>query len=206
MGRQIRALTVTTLDDLPAGCRTCVFWELGAAARVDVDHLDPDFEKEAWCSEVGLTDGACGAVAYLDGRPAGYALYGRPELFAAAESFPARVSPDALLLATMHVVDEEQRGGVGRALVHEALKDTKERGKKALEAFADREWVAPACLVPYSFLDVMGFRVRRDHPRYPLMRMDVRSLASLQESMEAAVERLLRGVRRAGAPAPRPAR
>lgn len=199
MGRELRDLTVATLSDVPARCRACVFWEMGPAARAESFDQDPVFEKEAWCSEVGLVAGACGKVAYVDGRPAGFALYGLPDVFPGTAAFPARISRDALLLATLTVGVEDQGGGIARLLVQAALKDAKIRGKRAVEAFGDRRWHAPACVIPSAFLEAVGFTVKRDHERYPLLRLDVRSLAKLTESVTAAVEELLDSVR---APSP----
>lgn len=204
MGRDLRDLTVETLCDVPARCRACVFWEMGPAARADAFDQDPAFEKEAWCSEVGLLAGACGKVVYVDGRPVGFALYGTPDVFPGATAFPARISKDALLLATLTVEPEVRGAGVARLLVQAALKDAKARGKRAVEAFGDRRWNHPACVMPAVFLETVGFTVKREHPRYPLMRLDVRSLAKLTESVAAAVEELLESVR-APAPAARPA-
>lgn len=206
MGRSLRDLTVENLDDLPARCRACVFWEMGPAARADAFDQDPEFEKEAWASETGLLCGTCGKVAYADGRAVGYALYGMPESFPGATAFPARISKDALFLATLYVEVEGRDGGIGKSLVQAALKDAKARGKRALEAFGDRRWHHPACVAPAAFLEEVGFEVKRDHPRYPLMRIDVRSLAKLTESVAAAVEELLDSVRAPAPVAPRPVR
>lgn len=204
MGRQIRDLILTNLEDVPQPCRACLFWELSPGDRAGYEtREDAEFEKEAWCSEVSLVAGSCGKVAYLDGRAVGYALFGTPELFAGSCVFPARVSKDALLLAVAFVLPEAGGWGVGRALIQAVLKEAKERGKRAVEAFGDRDWQHPACLLPASFLEVIGFRVKRDHPRFPLMRIDVRSLAKLTESVTAAVEELLDSLKIAE-PATRP--
>ena len=90
-------------------------------------------------------------------------------------------------------------------LVQAVLRDAKERGKRALECFADRAWVAPECILPADFCEKIGFKVRRDHPRFPLMRIDARSLAKLTESAAEAVEEFLRSVK-VPMPAPGPAR
>lgn len=205
MGRKIQDLVLRTLDDLPARCRSCVFWELNPLERAVAMEHDPDFEKEAWVSSVSLDSGNCGKVAYLDGIPAGYALAGFVDNFPRAEFFPARVSKDAYFLATMFVLPEHQSLGVGKALVQAIVKDAKDRGKRAIECFADREWCQPDCMLPAAFCEAVGFKVKREHPRFPLMRIDVRSLAKVAETMEAAVEELLRSVR-APTEAPSPAR
>ncbi len=203
MGRRIENLTLRTLHDLPLRCRGCVFWEVSPLEQALAMEHDPDFEKEAWCSAVSLETGTCGKVVYVDGTPAGFALAALPENFPRAEFFPARVSKDAYLLATMHVIQEFQGQGIGKALIQAVLKEAKDHGKRALECFADRDWARPDCMIPARFCELAGFKVKREHPRFPLMRIDVRSLAKVAESMEAAVEAFLESVRLPEA-APRP--
>lgn len=205
MGKQfIRDLSVSNLDHLPERCRGCLFWELAPIERAFASEHDAEFEKEAWCSEVGLVVGGCGKVAYQDDVPVGYALSGPPEIFPGASAFPARISKDAMFLATLHVTSAH-REGVGKALVHAVLRDAKEHGKRAVEAFGDRQWRHPDCIIPARFLERIGFRVHREHLRFPLMRIDVRSLARLTEDAAAAVEKLLESVF-APEPAAHPAR
>lgn len=195
MGRRIADLNLETLRDIPLRCRECVFWELSPLDRALAIEADPEFEKEVWASSLCLHQGTLGKVAYLDDRQVGYVLAGPPEEFPRSESFPARVSKDAWFLATGHVLPEAQGRGLGKALIQAVLRDAKEHGKRALECFADREWCQPDCMLPADFCERVGFRVRRDHARFPLMRIDVRSLAKLTETAAEAVEDLLRSVR-----------
>lgn len=204
--RQIRDLTPANLEDVPQPCRACVFWELAPGDRaMCVSREDSEFEKEAWCTEVSFTAGSCGKVVYLDDRPVGYALFGAPDVFSGAGVFPAKVSKDAMLLAVAYVLPEAGGWGIGKAMVQAILAEAKRRGKRAVEAFGDRRWEHPTCILPASFLEVVGFRVKRDHPRFPLMRIDVRALAKLSETVEAAVEQLL-GSLKMPAPAAPPLR
>ncbi len=204
MGRRIQDLALGTLDQLPLRCRGCVFWELSPLERALAMEHDPEFEKEAWVSSVSLESGNCGKTAYVDGRPAGYALAGLPEDFPRADFFPAKVSKDAYLLATLYVIPEFAGRGIGKAMIQAVLRDAKERGKRALECFADRRWAGPDCMIPAEFCEAVGFKIKRDHMRFPLMRIDVRSLAKVAETMEAAVEAFLEAVR-VTEPATRPA-
>jgi GNAT superfamily N-acetyltransferase len=201
LGRRIGDLTLESLRDIPLRCRECVFWELSPLERAIAIEADPEFEKEVWTSSICLHQGSAGKVAWIDGRLVGFALSGPPAEFPRSESFPARVSKDAWFLATAHVVPEAVGRGVGKALVQAVLRDAKEHGKKALECFADRAWVGPDCILPAEFCETIGFKVRRDHVRFPLMRIDVRSIAKLTESAAEAVEEFLRSVT---VPAPTP--
>ena len=58
------------------------------------------------------------------------------------------------------------------------------------------------CRVPAGFLEASGFQVVRDHPRYPLMRMDLRTALTWKDAREAAREALR--VPSPGQPALRP--
>jgi GNAT superfamily N-acetyltransferase len=195
LSRRIGDLTLETLRDIPLRCRGCVFWELSPLDRAIAMEADPEFEKEVWASSVCLHHGSAGKVAVLEGALVGFALAGPPNEFPRAESFPARVSRDAWFLATAHVVPDAIGRGVGKALVQAVLRDAKEHGKRALECFADRSWTRPDCILPVEFCDAVGFKVRRDHARFPLMRIDVRSLAKLTETAAEAVEEFLRSVK-----------
>ena len=195
MTRRIGELTLESLRDLPHRCRGCVFWELSPLERAIAIEADPEFEKEVWCSTVTLHHGTCGKTATIDGRLVGYALAGPPDVFPRSESFPARVSKDAWFLATAYVLPDAVGRGVGKSLVQAVLREAKERGKRALECFADRAWAGPDCLLPAGFCEQVGFKVRRDHVRFPLMRIDVRSLAKLTESAAEAVEEFLKSVK-----------
>jgi GNAT superfamily N-acetyltransferase len=201
--KRIGELTLETLRDIPLRCRECVFWELSPIDRAMAIEADPEFEKEVWASSVCLQYGSAGKIAVVDGRVVGYALAGPPNEFPRSESFPARVSKDAWFMATAHVLPEVEGRGLGKALVQAVLRDAKEHGKKALECFADRAWAGRDCIVPSDFCERIGFKVRREHVRFPLMRIDVRSIAKLTESAAEAVEEFLRSVR---APTPAPAR
>ncbi|MGH2829795.1 MAG: GNAT family N-acetyltransferase [Actinomycetota bacterium] len=195
MGRAVVDLDVKSIQDLPFRCRGCVYWELSPADRALAHEHNADFEKEAWCSELSLLWGAPGRVVYVDHRPAGFALAGPIESFPRARFFPAKVSKDALFLATIHVMSEYQGQGIGKMLVQQICKMAKEHGKRAVECFADKAWAGYDCVVPADFCSAIGFRIKRDHLRFPLMRIDVRSLAKVTESVEAAVESFLESLK-----------
>lgn len=195
MGRSVVDLDVKSIQDLPHRCRGCVFWELSPADRAIAVEHDSDFEKEAWCSELSLTWGSPGKVVYVDQSPAGFALAGPIESFPRAEFFPAKVSKDALFLATIHVVHDFQGQGIGKMLVQQVCKMAKDHGKRAVECFADKAWAGYDCMLPAEFCSAIGFKVKRDHLRFPLMRIDIRALAKVSESVEAALESFLESLK-----------
>lgn len=195
MARVIEELTHANVEDLPSPCRGCTFWEYRPSDReFNLAAYDGEFEKEAWTNEVSLVHGSAGKVAYVEGRPAGFALCGPQEVFHGAEMFPLRISRDALFLATVRVLPEGRGRGVGKALVHAVLKEAKARGRRAIEAYGDREYQHEVCLIPAEFLEALGFKVKREHPRFPLYRIDLSSVAKLSRNVEAAVETFLEKV------------
>ena len=108
MSRRVANVTLDNLDDLPVRCRRCVFWELAPVARARAeDSGDAAFEKEAWVSATLLDWGSCGKIVYVDGVPAGFALFAPPAYIPRAVAFPTSpVSPDAVLLMTGHILED----------------------------------------------------------------------------------------------------
>ncbi|MBO0827590.1 MAG: GNAT family N-acetyltransferase [Streptosporangiales bacterium] len=193
MSRRIAHVTLDNLDDIPVRCRRCVFWELDPVGA-DRAHAagTTELEKEAWVSAVLLDWGSCGCIAYVDDVPAGYVLYAAPALVPRSVAFPTSpVSADAVLLMVAHVLPDFADGGLGRMLVQNAAKDLMRRGVKAIEAFGSAEWSAPACVLPVDFLLSVGFKTVRPHPRFPRLRLELKTALSWREDVEVALERLL---------------
>ncbi|MCA1824057.1 MAG: GNAT family N-acetyltransferase [Mycobacteriales bacterium] len=201
MARRLANITLDNLDDLPRRCRRCVFWELDPVARSRAEEAgDTDFEKEAWVSATLLEWGSCGKVVYVDGVAAGFAMFAPPAYVPRSVAFPTSpVSADAVLLMTAHVLPEFGGMGLGRMLVQGLVKDLTRRGVRALEAFGDRKWEAPGCVLPADYLLSVGFKTVRPHPRYPRLRLDLKSVVSWREDVEVALERLLSSMTPEGA-------
>ena len=201
MARRLASLTLDNLDDVPRSCRRCVFWELDLVERERAEEAgDTALEKEAWVSTVLLEWGSCGKVAYVDGVAAGHVLYVPPAYSPRSVAFPTSpVSPDAVLLMTAFVRPEFAGTGLGRMLVQGVAKDLRLRGVRAVEAFGDLRWERPGCVLPAEHLLAVGFKTVRPHPRYPRLRLELRTTVSWREDVEYALERLL------GTMAPEPA-
>jgi GNAT superfamily N-acetyltransferase len=205
MARHLARLTVDNMGDLPLGCGSCVFWELDPVRRSRAEaNGEARCEKEAWVSRVLLEWGSCGRIAYVDGDPAGYVLYAPPSFLPGADAFPtAPAGEDSVLLATAMVFPEYAGGGLGRVLMQNVVKDLLKRGGvRALEAFGDTR--APArgkhvhygqCVLPADYLLAVGFRTQRGHPRYPRMRLELRSALTWRDEVEQALEKLMGAVR-----------
>lgn len=196
MSRRVVGVTLDNLDHLPAKCRSCVFWELAPHVRDQAEEFgETGLEKEAWVSNVLLEWGSCGRLIYVDGVPAGYALYAPPAAVPRSAAFPSGpVSADAVLLTALRIVSDFEHVGLGRVLVQNVAKDLTRRGVKAVEAFGDAQDSPAGCVIPAGFLRQVGFKTVRPHPRWPRMRLELRTAISWKEDVEAALERLLNTV------------
>lgn len=197
MSRRVVGVTLDNLPHLSKHCRTCVYWELAPHLKQQAEEFgDTEFEKEAWVSSVLLEWGSCGRIIYSDSIPAGSAFYAPPAAVPRSLAFPTSpVSPDAVLMTSLEVLPEFRGGGLGRVLVQSVAKDLTRRGVKAVEAFGNaKPDEQPACVLPVDFLLSVGFKTVRPHPRWPRLRLELRSALSWKEDVEAALERLLGSV------------
>lgn len=191
---------VEALAAVGAPCGTCLFWELDPVRRRELTDPATRAEvKESWVSEVLREWGSCGRVALVDGEPVGYLSYAPSAYVPGAALFPtAPASPDAVVLTTAYVVPQHRGAGIGRLLVQGMARDLVSRrdGVKAVEAFAHAgRGARQGCQVPAEFLARVGFKTHRPHPRNPRMRMELRSLVSWRDEVEAALGRLVGVVR-----------
>ena len=198
MSRRVVGVTLDNLEHLSKHSRTCVFWELAPHLREQAEEYgDTEFEKEAWVSSVLLEWGSCGRMIYCDGIPAGSVFYAPPAAVPRSAAFPTSpVSPDAVLMTSLDVLPEFRGGGLARVLVQAVAKDLTRRGVKAIEAFGDMrpDDEGASCVTPADFLTSVGFKTVRPHPRWPRLRMELRSSITWKEDVEAALERLLNSV------------
>lgn len=197
MSRRVARLTVDTLADLPASVRSCLFWELDPVRRARVERIGVTMEeKQAWVSGVLLEWGSCGRVLYVDDEPAGFVLYAPPAYFPGSASLPTSpAAEDAVQLATAEVFEGHRGGGLGRVLMQVMVKDLLQRELRAVEAFGVYGRPTEGCPLPAEFLQRVGFKTQRAHPRYPRMRLELKSVLTWREEMEAALARLLGVVR-----------
>ncbi len=192
-GRRFASLTLDNLGDIAEPCRSCVFWEIDeVAGRRAVEAGDPALEKEAWVSAVLLEWGPCGSIGYVDDTPAGYVIFLPAVFVPRAGMFPTSpISADAIQLVTARIAPEVRGQGLGRALVQVTARDLARRGAKAIEAFGDAHDDEPSCVLPADFLRSVGFKTIRPHPRWPRLRLDLRSMITLTTDVEVALDRIL---------------
>ena len=92
-------------------------------------------------------------------------------------------------------------GGLGRMLVQGVARDLTKRGIKAIEAFGDakfgeiddrrRRSAAVAVSRRPTSSSRSGFKTVRPHPRFPRLRLELRTALSWKSDVEYALEKLL---------------
>jgi hypothetical protein len=203
MAPRVAGLTGATLETAPSVCHECVWWQ-SRGRRVD---------KRRWIAKAEEEWGAWGTVYYdSDGRLLGSMQYGPSSLFPRGSELPAGPpSADAALVTCAYVVDAGTPW-VMQSLFLAAIGDAKDRGAKALEAFAYRypegestyeRFLVHRTVFPSDFLADFGFRTVRAQGRVELARLDLGGLIPVYEGMPA---RVFRALKEALTPAPVPQR
>jgi GNAT superfamily N-acetyltransferase len=183
VSRRLLDMNLENLRRAPPEVLSTVFWELD----VDDPPVEPAFEKEEWFSAVLLEWGPCGKMAVEDElRAVSFAEYAPASFFPRLNRFRCgRVSSDAVYLSYCYVVDRRRGYGLGTELVRAVARDLVDRGYRAVEAIGDRAWTE-GWVLPAPFLGAAGFRVVREDPRFPLMRLDLRTAVRPREAAGAA--------------------
>lgn len=168
-------------------------WETGGHTSASCAPARAREELAAWIDEVRSEWGDCGRIAYENKEPLGFVKYAPPRFFPQAATMPSG-PPDegAVLIACLHVAPDVRDAGLGKVLLQAALRDLVSRGERVVEAYAastvaDRE---RSPLMTVEFLLRQGFTVSRPHPVNPLMRLELKSLATWTENLEAVLEAL----------------
>jgi GNAT superfamily N-acetyltransferase len=208
MAHRLGPLDADHVDELPDRCRRCLFWELGSdrpsAVVVDADagtDAAARVRKQAWVTGVGLETGAPGVMVRDGNEALGYALFAPVSSFAPRGGSAPAASHDALLLATVWLHPGARGSSVGRRIVEAAIRDAIRLDLPAVEAYGDRRPRERDCVLASSWLLHHGFEVETEHPRYPLLRLDVRRAARWAESLEHAMEAIRGRVPRVTSPA-----
>ncbi|HSQ22074.1 MAG TPA: GNAT family N-acetyltransferase, partial [Coriobacteriia bacterium] len=100
--------------------------------------------------------------------------------------------PTGALIACLHLTPHARGRGLGTVLLRAALRDLAQRGVRSVQAFADATGrsVDTSPMMSVEFLLRQGFTVERAHPQVPLLKLDLRTLVSLNENLEAVLESL----------------
>jgi hypothetical protein len=145
------------------------------------------------------------------GRTLGSMQYGPAELFPRAAELPAGPPSDDAVLVTCVYLVESSSPWVMQSLFLAAIGDAKDKGAKALEAFAYRypegesayeRFQVHKTIFPRDFLSDFGFATLRMQGRVELARLE---LGGLQPVVEGSRTKVLRVVKDAFFPDPVPA-
>jgi GNAT superfamily N-acetyltransferase len=205
MSRRLRALTMEGVAGLEQPCASCVYWEspdrleVACGAACDEELLRSSF------SSVRREWGEYGRMALEDKTVLGFIKCAPARYFPQAHRLPTG-APDssAPLITCLHVRDEARCGGLDRVLLQAALRDLHSRGERVVYAYGSVSGEPKGRpITDLEFLLEQGFTVERSHLVYPLLRLDLRTLATWTENLEAALESLLLPLgRRGGVPTP----
>ena len=202
MPPSITGLTRGTLRSAPGVCRECVWWQSRGNKTAN---------KDRWVDRAEDEWGEWGSV-YVDehGRLLGSMQYGPAHLFPRAVDLPAGPPSDDAVLVTCAYLVPGVAQWLEQSLVLAAIGEARDKGAKALEAFAYRypegETVEERFLVhrtvfPRDFLDEFGFVTVRAQGRVELCRLELGGLQPVEEGTRAKV---LRVVQEAFTPVPAP--
>ena len=194
MTRRLRALQLDDFGRLPAGCGGCAFWEsAGERERKCGTTIDLELQR-AWYRRVTDEWGECGRVAYEDDEVLGFIKYAPSGYFPQAQTFSAAPEdPSTPLISCLHISPDARHRGLGTVLLRACLRDLVTRGERRVEAFGYTESVAVVDDMPMlgmPFLLRNGFIVSRPDLRYPLLKLDLRTLAVWREDLESVLESL----------------
>jgi hypothetical protein len=203
MPPQLSGLTGATLETAPTVCHDCVWWQSRGGRSAD---------KRRWIERVEDDWGAWGTVYRdEDGRLLGSMQYGPAGAFPRAGELPAGPPADDAVLVTCAYVVDRSSPWVMQSLFLAAIGDAKDKGAKALEAFAYRyaegesayeRFQVHRTVFPRDFLSDFGFETVRTAGRVELVRLE---LGGLQPVVEGKREAVLRVVKEAFLPQPVPA-
>jgi GNAT superfamily N-acetyltransferase len=207
MARKLRPLNLPDLAELPMSCETCAFWE---SARPLERRCGAACDKEAlraWYVRVTGEWGECGRVVTEDDAVLGFVKYAPATYFPQAFTFSSAPDDSRVpLIACIHVEPEARRHGVGKVLLQAALRDLALRGERTVQAFGyngSEDGAQDSPTIETEFLTKQGFSVVKADPLYPLLQLELRSLAMLTENLETVLETLrlpLRSPRQAPVP------
>lgn len=210
MDPRLRPLAQDNLDTIHPGAATSLFWEMEPAARARVEKAgEQRFEKEALLAGRLTEYGTCGFTLSFEDAAA-TVLYCSPGEAPGARALPsAPVREDAQLITSLFIDPRLLGRGLESVLLDSAIMDLTGRGFSAVEAFglrgdveyfavdeeiddvlsvvAQREEIG---LLGLDHLEGAGFRVERDHPVLPRMRLELPPARDLLSA--ADIEMLLR--------------
>lgn len=202
MTARVAGLTRGTLGAAPGVCRDCVWWQ---------SRGNKTASKERWVDRAEDEWGEWGTVYFDDdGSVLGTMQYGPAVLFPRAADLPAGPASDDAVLITCAYLGGGAAEWVEKSLFLAAIGEARDKGARALEAFAYRypedtatreRFLVHRTVFPRDFLDDFGFVTLRSQGRIQLCRLELGGLVPVEEGRRT---RVLRVVQEAFSPAPAP--
>lgn len=202
MPSRVAGLTRGTMATAPGVCRDCVWWQSRGNRTAS---------KERWVDRAEEEWGEWGTVYFDDdGNVIGSMQYGPAHLFPRAADLPAGPPTDDAVLVTCAYLVGGAAEWVEKSLFLAAIGEARDKGARALEAFAyrypeeattDERFLVHRTVFPRDFLEDFGFATVRAQGRVELCRLELTSLQPVEEGRRA---RVLRVVQEAFTPAPAP--
>ncbi len=201
--RELLALTPDRVGDLVGTCAPCTFWQT-LPHNGHGGPTDPVELLATWVEQVTADWGPPGRIAYVDGRAVGHVVVAPARHVPRLAAFSTSPSDPATLMLVTAVTsaprgagtgDGAGRGGKGlrKVLVQAAAKEALSHRARSLDVVAARPLAVHrhACVLEAPLLEEAGFRVERDHPTYPRLRIDLRTLVTIRDEAAEAVRRAL---------------
>jgi hypothetical protein len=202
MPTRVGELTTGTVPETPAVCQGCVWWQ---------SRGNKTASKSRWMEKAEEEWGEWGSVYYDDdGRVLGSMQYGPSAFFPRAADLPAGPPSDDAVLVTCAYLCGGAPVFVEQSLFLAAIGEARDKGARALEAFAYRypsgestyeRFLVHRTVFPRDFLDDFGFVTLRTQGNVELMRLELGGLQPVEEGRRAKV---LRVVQEAFTPSPAP--
>jgi hypothetical protein len=201
-GARVAGITRGTIATQPSICQTCVWWQ---------SRGNKTASKERWTERAEEEFGEWGTIYYDDdGRALGSMQYGPAALFPRAADLPAGPPSDDAVLVTCSYLVGDAAEWVEKSLLLAAIGEARDKGAKALEAFAYRyphggstyeRFLVHRTVFPRDFLEDFGFFTLRTQGVVELCRLELGGLEPVEEGRRAKV---LRVVQEAFTPSPAP--
>ena len=192
---RLAGLTKLTLETAPTVCHECIWWQSRGRRALD---------KDRWMERVELEFGSFGTIYYDgDGRVLGSMQYGPAGAFPRAQELPGGPPSDDAMLVTCAYLRDETSPWVLQSLFLAAIGEARERGARAVEAFAYRypegesayeRFHVHKTIFPADFLGDFGFRIVRSAGRAGLARLELSTLIPVTETRREKVLRLAKEV------------
>lgn len=191
--REFRALTPDRVADLSGPCAPCSFWQT-VPHNGHVVEPDPLVLLADWVDRVTQEWGPPGRIAYVDGVPSGYVLLAPARHVPRLAAFSAAPSDrSTLMLLTTCADPAGAHRGLRKALIQQAAKDALRHKQRSIEAIGARPAAIRRhpCVLEVEVLERSGFKVEREHPTYPRLRLDLRTVLSIRDEVADAAARAL---------------